>query len=76
MVKGVQQTFTKVIKRLEHLSHEEMLRDLGPLSLKKTHLRGNFTNIPKYLKGGHQENGARLSLVVPSTRTRRIGHKL
>ncbi|KAJ7424184.1 hypothetical protein BTVI_07572 [Pitangus sulphuratus] len=65
-----------MMKRLEHLSYKERLREPGLFCLEKRQLRGDIMNVYKYLNGGYQEDGARLFLVMPRNRTRGNRQKL
>lgn len=57
-------------RRIEHLSYEEMLRELGLLSLEKRRLLGDPIVSFQYPKRAYKKDGARLFTRAYSDRTR------
>lgn len=76
ILEKVQQRATDLIKRVEHLSYEESLGQLGLFILKKRGLKRDLSSMYKYLKERCKEDRARLLTVVQSERTRGNGNKL
>ncbi|PKU39293.1 hypothetical protein llap_10406 [Limosa lapponica baueri] len=62
--------------RLEHLSYEDRLRELGVFSLEKRRLRGELIATFQYLKGAYKRDGEGLFLREWSNRTRGNGLKV
>ena len=67
---------TKMIRRLEHLSCQGRLRELGMFSLEKRKLRGNLTAAFQYLKGAYRKDGEQLFTQADNDRKRGNGFKL
>lgn len=75
LLEQVQRKALKMRRVLEHLVHEESLRELGLLfRLEESRPKGDFS-MSEYMKGGHQEVGPRHFLVM-SNRMRSSGQKL
>ena len=60
-----------MIRRLEHLSYEERLRELGLFSLEKRR-RGDLTADFQYLKGAYKQEGTQILERVNNSRTRGV----
>ncbi|KGL98730.1 hypothetical protein N301_02623, partial [Charadrius vociferus] len=72
----VQRRATKTIRKVEHLSCEEKLRELGLFSLEKRRLWGELTVAFQYLKGAYKKDEDRHFSRACCNRTRGDGFKL
>jgi len=65
-----------MIRGMEHLSHEERLRELGPFSLEERRLQGDHIAAFQYLKGACKKDKNRLFSRACSDRTKGYGFEL
>ena len=76
LLEQVQRMATKMIQRLENLSYEERLRELGMFSLEKRRLQGDLIAAFQYLKGACRKDGENIFIRACYNKTRTNGFKL
>jgi len=76
LLERIQRRATNMIQRMEHLSYEDRLRELGLFSLEKRKLQGALIAAFQYVKGNYRKEGKRLFSRVCDDRKRGNGFKL
>jgi len=76
LLERVQRRATRMVRGLEHLSYEGMLRELGLFSLEEENAARGPNIYLQISEGWVSGDGAKIFSVVPSDRTRGHGHKL
>ncbi|PKU35023.1 hypothetical protein llap_14672 [Limosa lapponica baueri] len=76
LLEQVQQSATKMIRELEHLSYEDRLRELGLFSLEKRRLQGDLVVAFQYLKAAYKKDGNKPFSRTCCDRTRGNGFNL